>query len=133
MKPRDFQTSRTVPGKQDQVIIDMSMNQPEEAGANARSPNPTPDYEDVEGAEVLKEEAEAEKDKARSPIYKASWSRSPSREGSPVRPVLNVLPVLNAYYTQTFRPKQVFGPRPVLQVTQATLRERRKRLAAEVA
>ena len=81
----------------------------------------------------MMEEAEAEKDEARSPIYKAPGSRSPSREGSPVLPVLNVRPVLNAYYTQNFRPKQVFGPRPVLQVTQATLRERRKRLAAEVA
>ena len=79
------------------------------------------------------EEAEAENDEARSPIYKAPGSRSPSREGSPVLPVLNVRPVLNAYYTQNFRPKQVFGPRPVLQVTQATLQERRKRLAAEVA
>ena len=111
----------------------MSMDEPEEAGASARSPSPTPDYEDVEGAEVLMEEAEAEKDEARSPIYKAPGSRSPSREGSPVLPVLNVRPVLNAYYTQHFRPKQVFGPPPVLQVTQATLQERRKRLAAEVA
>ena len=86
MKPRDFLTSRTIPGKEDQVIIDMSMDEPEEAGASARSPSPTPDYEDVEGAEVLMEEAEAEKDEARSPIYKAPGSRSPSREGSPVPP-----------------------------------------------
>ena len=57
MKPRDFLTSRTIPGKEDQVIIDMSMDEPEEAGANARSPSPTQDYEDVEEAEVLMEEA----------------------------------------------------------------------------
>ena len=127
MKPSDFPTGRTIPGEDNQVIIDMSMDEPEEAGANARSPSPTPDYENVEEAEVLMEEAEAEKNEARSPIYKAPGSRSPSRERSPVRPVLK------AYYTQNFRPKQVFGPRPVLQVTQATLQERRKRLAAKVA
>ena len=31
MKPRDFQTGRTAPGKDDTVIIDMSMDGPEEA------------------------------------------------------------------------------------------------------
>ena len=44
MKPRDFLTSRTIPGKEDQVIIDMSMDEPEKSGANACSPIPTPDY-----------------------------------------------------------------------------------------
>ena len=127
MKPSDFPTGRTIPGEDDQVIIDMSMDEPEEAGANARSPSPTPDYENVEEAEVLMNKAEVEKDEARSPIYKAPGSRSPSRERSPVRPVLN------AYYTQKFRPKHVFGPRPVPQVTQATLKERRKRKEDEVA
>ena len=66
------------------------------------------DYETVEEAEVLMEELEEKKDKARSPEYKAPVSMSPTRER---------VPVLNAYYTQNFRPKQVYGPRPDPQVT----------------
>ena len=76
---------------------------------------------------MLMDDAEVEKDKARSPVYEAPGSRSPSRERSPV------CPVLNACYTQNFRPKQVFGPWPVPKVTQATLKERRKRKEDEVA
>ena len=58
--------------------------------------------------------------------YMAPGSRSPSRERSPVRPVLN------AYFTQKFRPKQVYGPRPSPQVTPLTLVERSKRKEEEV-
>ena len=102
MNPRNFPTGRPSPDKEDEVIINiMSMDGPEEAGPNARSPSPTPNYEEIEDAEVFLEEAEAEKDKARSPVYEAPVSRSPSREKSPIRPVLY------AYYTQNFRPKQV--------------------------
>ena len=69
----------------------------------------------------MMDEAEANKVKMDSPEYVAPGSRSPSRERSPVRPLLN------AYFTQNFRPKQVYGPTSVPQVTPTTPAERRKR------
>ena len=121
MKPRDFPTGRAVHGGDEPVIIDMILNGPEEAGANARSPSPTPNYEHEEEAQVMMDEAEANKVKIDSPEYVAPGSRSPSRERSPIRPVMN------AYFTQNFRPKQVYGQRPVPQVTPSTTAERRKK------
>ena len=126
MKPRDFPTGRAVHGGDEPVIIDKSLDGPEEAGANARSPSPTPNYEHCEEAEMMMDEAEANKVKINSPECVAPGSRSPSRERSPIRPVLN------AYFTQNFRPKQVYGQRPVPQVTPSTLAKRRKRKEDEV-
>ena len=71
-------------------------------------------------------EAEADKVKIDSSNYMAPRSRSRSRERSPIRPVLN------AYFTQNFRPKQVYGPTSVPQVTPTTPAERRKRKEDEV-
>ena len=109
MKPRDFPTGRAVNGGavhggDKPVVINMSLNGPEEAGANARSPSPTPNYEHEEEDHRMMAEAEADKVKINSPEYVAPGSRSLSRERSPIRPILN------AYFTQNFRPKQVYGP-----------------------
>ena len=41
MKPRDFPTGRTGPTEEEPLIIDMSMDGPEEAGANAQKPYPS--------------------------------------------------------------------------------------------
>ena len=62
------------------IIIDVSMEEPEEAGANARGPSP--EYDDPVEAEVLIEEAgEAEAaTRARSPDNRAPRLRSQSRE-----------------------------------------------------
>ena len=126
MKPRDFPTGRAVHGGDEPVVIDMSLDGPEEAGANARSPSPTPNYEHEEEAQMMMDKAEADKVKIDSSNYMAPRSRSRSRERSPIRPVLN------AYFTQNFRPKQVYGPTSVPQVTPTTPAERRKRKEDEV-
>ena len=126
MKPRDFPTGSAVHGGDEPVVIDMSLDGPEEAGANARSPSPTPNYEHEEEAQMMMAEAEADKVKIDSPQYVAPWSRSLSRERSPSRPVLN------AYFTQNIRPRQVYGQRPVPRVTPSTTAERRKRKEVEV-
>ena len=126
MKPRDFPTGRAAKGGDKPVVIDMSLDEPEEAGAIARSRSQTTNYEPEEEAQMMMAEAKADKVEAGSPEYKAPGSLSPSREQSPIRPVLN------AYYTQNFRPKQVYGPRPVPKVTPSTLAERRKRKEDEV-
>ena len=121
MKPRDFPTGRAVYGGDEPAVIDMSLDGPKEAGANTRSPSLTPNYEREEEAEMMMAEAEADKVEVDSPKYVALVSQSPSWERSPVRPVLN------AYFTQNFRPKRVYGPRPSPQVTPSTLAERKKR------
>ena len=53
---------------------------PEEAGANARSPSPNPDYEPGGEAEMMLDEAEADQIKVDSPEYVAPGLRSPSKE-----------------------------------------------------
>ena len=116
MKPRDYPTGRTGPTEEEPIIIDMSMDGPEEAGANDKSP--IPKYENVEVAEVLMDEVEAEKDKVKRPEYKAPGSRSPSKDPR------EKSPVLNAYYTQNFRPRQVYGPRTVPQVAETRKRSK---------
>ena len=126
MKPRDFPTGRAVHLGDEPVVIDMSLDSPEEAGANARSPSPTPNYEHEEEAQMMMAEAEADKVKIDSPQYVAPWSRSPSRERSPSRPVLNV------YFTQNFKPKQVYGQSAAPQVTPSITAERRKRKEVKV-
>ena len=78
----------------------MSLDGPEEAGAIARSPSPTQDYEHEEEAQMVMDEAEADKVRIYSLEYVAQWSGSPSRERSPTSPVLNV------YYTQNFGPRK---------------------------
>ena len=75
MKPRDYPTGRTRPTEEEPFVIDMSI-EPEEAGANARRPSPSPDYETVEVAEVLMDEEEAEKSMA------SMWHQDP---GPPAR------------------------------------------------
>ena len=104
MKARDFPTGRAVNGGavhggDKPVVINLSLDGPEEAGANARSPSPTPNYEHEEEAQIMMDEADAEKVKIDSPEYVAPGSWSPSRERSPIRPILN------AYFTQNFRLK----------------------------
>ena len=121
MKPRDFPTGRAAKGGDKPVAIDMSLDEPEEAGAIACSPSQTTNYEPEEEAQMMMAEAKADKVEAGSPEYKAPGSLSPSREQSPIPPVLN------AYYTQNFRPKQVYGPRPVPKVTPSTLGGRGRR------
>ena len=60
--------------------IDKPMEEPEEAGTEARSPSP--EYSDPMESEVLMEEAKEARAGARSPSpeYLAQGSRSPSRE-----------------------------------------------------
>ena len=116
MKPRDYPRGRTGPTEEEPFVIEMSVAGPEEAGANARSPSP--EYETVEVAEVLMAEVEAKRDKVRSPEYEAPGSRSPSKDPG------EKSPVLNAYYTQNFRPRQVYGPRTVPQVVETRKRSK---------
>ena len=67
---------------------------------------------------MIMDEEEVERSRARSPEYVAPGSRSPSKD--PVEKG----PVLNAYYTQNFRPKQVYGLRTVPQVTETRKRSK---------
>ena len=83
------------------------------------SPSPTPDYETVEEAEVLMEEVEAEKDKARSPEYKAPGESPKGAQGaeSCIEHLLHPELLTQAgIWTQTCS-----------RATPATLAERRKR------
>ena len=68
-----------------------SPDSPEEAGANARSPSPTPDYNPEEEADMLLDQAEAIEVKGNSPEYSAPGSRSPSigRTPSPISALFN--------------------------------------------
>ena len=61
--------------------MDMSLDSPaspEEAGANGRSPSPTPDYDPGEEADILLDQAEAVEVRTESPDYVAPGLRSPS-------------------------------------------------------
>ena len=57
MRPRDRPTRTGLINKhlEEAIMIDVSMDGPEEVGENARSPSP--EYEEPEEEEVLKEEA----------------------------------------------------------------------------
>ena len=68
------------------IVIDVSMEEPEIAGAND---SPSPEYEDQEEADVLMEEAEEAEaaTRDRSPEYIAPGSRSRSREPRERSPV----------------------------------------------
>ena len=84
MSPRSFPNTRGALSDEEPEIVDMSLDSPaspEEAGANARSPSPTPnspDYDPGEEADMLLDQAEAAEVKAKSPDYVAPGSRSPS-------------------------------------------------------
>ena len=115
MRPRDQPSGRTGSMEEpleEPIVINMSMDGPEEAGANARSPSP--EYENLDVAEVIMDVAEAEEDKSKnkSPESKAPGSRSPSRDPR------ERSPVLNASYTQNFRPRQAYRFPTVTQVTE---------------
>ena len=90
------QEVEVVEDDQEVQVVDMSLEDrppsPEEAGANARSPSPSPDsptrgslgfcrdelYETSEEAEMLLDEAEDGEEGQRSPPYVVPGSRSPS-------------------------------------------------------
>ena len=81
MNPRSFPNTRGALSEEEPEIVDMSLDSPaspEEAGANARSPSPTPDYDPGEEADMLLDQAEAEEVRDESPDYVAPDSRSPS-------------------------------------------------------
>ena len=70
------------------------------------------------------DEAEADQITVDSPEYIAPGSSSPSGERSPRSPSKDPReksPLLNAYYTQNLRPRQVYKPPTVPQVTPASL------------
>ena len=119
MRPRDRPTERTGSmgePPEEPIVIEMSMDGPDEAGANPRSPSP--EYENLEVPEVLMDEAEAEEEMNKNKNPEAPGPRSPGqgpRERSPV---------LNAYYTQNFRPRQVAKFPTVTQVTEGKKRSK---------
>ena len=85
MNPRSFANTQGVLGDEEPEIVDMSLEDspasPEEAGANARSPSPTPDspdYEPGEEVDMLLDAAKAAGTREGSPPYVAPCSRSPS-------------------------------------------------------
>ena len=101
MNPRAFPTGRASQGAEESEVIDMSLDgpdPPEEAGSNARSPSPNPDYDPGGEAEMMLDEAKADQIKVDSPEYVAPGSRSPSEERSTSRP--NMTP----YYGQVCAP-----------------------------
>ena len=107
MRPSGRQESVDEPSEEP-VIINMAMDEAEEAGANARSPSPEIEHIEVEEAPM----DEAEKDLVYVPPE--SQDKEPDRE-----PDMEIR-VLNAYYTQGFKPKQVYSPSSVSQVTSKT-------------
>ena len=106
MNPRSFPNTRGVLSDEEPEIVDMSLEDspasPEEAGANARSPSPTPnlpDYKPGKEMDMLLDAAKADETKEGSPPYVAPGSRSPSpsalsalyhqvREAGPMTPEL---------------------------------------------
>ena len=85
---------------EEHIVIDVSMEVLEEAGANGRSPSP--EYEDLKEAELLMEQAGTAGAPAwdRIPEYRAPGSRSLSRgqrERSPVH---------KSYYTEDSEPRR---------------------------
>ena len=85
MNPKSFPNTQGVLSDDEPEVVDMSLEDspasPEEAGANARSPSPTPnspDYEPGEEADMLLDAAEAAETREGSPPYVAPGSRSPS-------------------------------------------------------
>ena len=89
MNPKSFPNTRGALSEDEPEAVDMSIDSPdspEEAGANARSLSPDPDYEPEEEADMLLDQAEAIEVKMDSPEYIAPGSRSPSigRTPSPI-------------------------------------------------
>ena len=89
MNPRSFPNTREVLSNKEPEIVDMSLENspasPGEAGANARSPSPTPklpDYEPGEEADMLLDAAEAAEARARSPPLCRAWLEEPFIIGS---------------------------------------------------
>ena len=81
MNPRSFPNTRSALSDEEPEIVDMSLDSPaspEEAGANGRSPSPTPDYDPGEEADILLDQAEAVEVRTESPDYVAPGLRSPS-------------------------------------------------------
>ena len=89
MNPKSFPNTRGALSAEEPKAVNMSLDSPdspEEAGANTRSPSPTPDYNPEEEADMLLDQAEAIEAKVDSPEYIAPGSRSPSigRTPSPI-------------------------------------------------
>ena len=89
MNPKSFPNTRGALSEDEPEAVYMSIDSPdspEEAGANARSLSPDPDYEPEEEADMLLDQAEAIEVKMDSPEYIAPGSRSPSigRTPSPI-------------------------------------------------
>ena len=101
------------------IMIDVSMEEPEEAGANARSPRP--EYNDSVEAQVLMEEADEAgvSARARRPEYRAPGLRSPSQEPRARSQVHK------SYYTAEYEPKQVNKVSNMAQVTEGRRARRR--------
>ena len=87
--PKSFPNTRGALSAEEPKAVNMSLDSPdspEEAGANTRSPSPTPNYNPEEEADMLLDQAEAIEAKVDSPEYIAPGSRSPSigRTPSPI-------------------------------------------------
>ena len=121
MNPNSFPNTRGALSEDEPEAVYMSIDSPdspEEAGANARSLSPDPNYEPEEEANMLLDQAEAIEVKMDSPEYIAPDSRSPSRGRSPCP--------ISALF------KQVRAAGSDTQTTPANLEESRKRREGEV-
>ena len=86
MNPKSFPNTRGALSEEEPEAMDKTLgtpDSPEEAGENARSPSPTPDYDPEEEGNILLEQAEAIELKVDSPECIAPGSRSPSIKRTP--------------------------------------------------
>ena len=86
MNSKSFSNTQGALSKEEPEAVDMSLDSPdspEEAGENARSPSPTPDYDPEEEGNMLLEQAEAIDLKVDSPECIAPGSRMPSIRRTP--------------------------------------------------